>query len=74
MLDNSFGDSLIDKIALVAKLKSCAAISNATAMTRLVSGSNLELSKNCVMGMTCPTIGNALIMQIPACDFSGRHA
>jgi hypothetical protein len=24
MLDNSFGDSLIDKIALVAKLKSCA--------------------------------------------------
>jgi hypothetical protein len=49
-------------------------MSNATAMTRLVSGSNLELSKNCVMGMTCPTIGNALIMQIPACDFSGRHA
>src|SRR5262249_62046593 len=23
-------------------------------MTRLVSGSNLELSKNCVMRMTCP--------------------
>jgi hypothetical protein len=24
LIDNSFGDSLIDKIALVAKLKSCA--------------------------------------------------
>src|SRR5262245_59033408 len=45
-------------------------MSNATAMTRLVSGSNLELSKNCVMGMTRPTIGNALIIQIPAGDFS----
>ena len=56
MLDNSFGDSLIDKIALVAKLKAAQAMSNATAMTRLVSESNLELSKNCVMGMTCPTM------------------
>src|SRR5262245_35711039 len=45
-------------------------MSKATAMTRLVSGSNLELSKNFVMGMTRPTIGNALIIQIPAGDFS----
>src|SRR5262249_31812024 len=34
-------------------------------MARLASGSNLELSKNCVMGMTCRTSANALFMQIP---------
>jgi hypothetical protein len=34
------------------------AISKATPMTRLASGSKSVLSKNCVMGMTVPRLGN----------------
>src|SRR5262249_54460053 len=48
------------------------AISNATAMTRLVSGSNSELSKNCAMGMTRAAIGNG-IMQIPRVILVALH-
>ena len=37
-----------------ASRRATRAISNATATTRLVSGSNLESSKNCVMGTPWP--------------------
>src|SRR5262245_66694697 len=55
-LDNSFGDSFIDKIALVANLKSCASHFECYAHDPLGSGSNLQLSKNCVMDMTRPPL------------------
>ena len=41
-------------------------------MTRLVSGSNSELSKNCAMGMTRAAIGNG-IMQIPRVILVALH-
>jgi hypothetical protein len=46
MLDNSFGVSLLIRLLWSPSCRAAQAMSNATAMTRLVSGSNLELSKN----------------------------
>src|SRR5262249_51538106 len=42
-------------------------------MTRLVSGSNSELAKNCAMSMTRPAIGNGTYCADPACDFSALN-
>ena len=60
--DNSLGDQLIIcNIAAVASPRARRVISNARPIIRLVSGSNLELPKNCEMGMeicsATPAIG-----------------
>ena len=69
MLDNSFGDSLIDKIALVAKLKSCASHVECDGHDPVGLGIEfVALSKNCVMDMTRPPLSVVELYADPACQ------
>jgi hypothetical protein len=51
--NDALGNEFVSDVGPTSNLRAAHAISNATPMTRLVSGSNLKPSKNSVMGMAC---------------------
>ena len=71
-LNNSFGDSFIDKIALVGKLKSCASHFECDAHDVLGLGIEFGTVQKCVMGMTRPPLSAMELYADPACQSGDR--